>query len=207
MFQKNILVGGALTGSKKFILNYQKLETGVAMAAARLKCSENYVVVGDAVHDAHVVYGELFWASGYTGDGVDNEGFGGAFTVDTTGAASAPSGLLYGLKARIKGTLETGSFKHCAAMFQAESAVYTVVRFLNQGAITNMLDFNIAASCTNLINIGGATNITNLIKFNAAAGCLAARAADVSGDNTSHSLAIDIGGVTHYLAVWSSLWS
>ncbi len=50
-------------------------------------------------------------------------------------------------------------------------------------------------------------SITNLLRFDTVNGCLSTLAADVAGDNTSHKIAIDIGGATHYIAVWSSVWS
>jgi hypothetical protein len=50
-------------------------------------------------------------------------------------------------------------------------------------------------------------SITHALEFSATGGCLTTQAADVAGDNTSHKLAIDIGGSTYYLAIWSSAWS
>ncbi len=170
LFQMNVKCGADLTGNNKLIGHYNKFETGVACPGTRLKVNENYCVVGHAVYDAHVVYGELFYASGYSEGGVTNEGFGGAFTVDTDGG-STPPGLLYGIKARIKGdNLNTGGFAHCAAFFVTEDSTFTNTRFTNlSGAtITNMIDSNQAGTCANFISLTGA--FTNLFNFDAASG-------------------------------------
>ena len=169
LFQANCLIAGALGTDKRVILHYNKLQMDTANTGARLKCNENYTVVGAEVKDAHVIYGELFWKSGYTGVGVNNEGFGVAGTVDTTGAATEPTGLLYGGKFRIKGAnLRTGSYGHLALFVVSEVATHTSMCIEHlTGNTTNLLWIrNDAGTNTNglrLEAIGG--TMTNAISI------------------------------------------
>lgn len=208
LFQMNVQIMADLTSDKRVIGHYNKLETGAALTATRLKVNENYCVVGHAVKDAHVVYGELYYASGYTEGGVSNEGFGGAFTVDTNGG-STPTGLLYAIKARIKGTnLNTAGFAHCAAFFVTENSTFTNTRFTNlSGAtITNMIDSNQAGTCTNFIALNGA--FTNLWNFDAASGFITSGGTDCTdsgaADPAYTAKVITPDGNAGYIRIWGA---
>jgi len=51
------------------------------------------------------------------------------------------------------------------------------------------------------------SELTHVFKFQAAAGSVVAKVAEVAGTDTSHYLLIDIAGVDHYIPVYSGEWN
>ena len=155
-----------LSAAKKLDCLYLNATTGANQGTyGRLKGLESYVVIKHALKDAHAIYGEVYYDASVTG--ITNEGCGVGGTVDTTGCSSAPAGLLYGGKFRIKGTLDTGTYKHMALYVVGESSTHSiaVIEDLSGATVTNMLWLKGEATAGAAIKISGGGTITNDIVF------------------------------------------
>lgn len=144
----------ALGAIKKLDALYLNVTTGANQGTyGRLKGLESYIVIGHALLDAHAVYGEVYYNDSVTG--ITREGLGVGGTVDTTGCSSAPAGLLYGGKFRIKGTLDTGTYKHMALFVVSESDTHSamVIENLGTATVTNMLWLKNPGTATHAILI------------------------------------------------------
>jgi len=154
--------------SKKLVGSYVNLTTGVAQGTyGRLKGIESYIVVGHALLDGHAIYGELYYTGSTTG--ITNEGMGVGGTVDTTGDAGEPGGLLYGGKFRIKGdNLRTGSYGHMAMFIVTESSTHTntCIENLSGATVTNMLWLKNDETAACGLRISGGTITADIILQN-----------------------------------------